>query len=251
LLGKPTRRAELEVRLKDAFINREFEIHYQAIHDLRNGRVCGQEALLRWRTAEGDFISPDDFIGLAEECELMTRIGEWVLESACKQARVWQLEKKDVFVAVNLSASEFRRTDLVAMVFDTVRRTGLSPELLNIEVSEALAMQEVQRTSRIFAELRDIGVQVSIDDFGTGFTGLPALGQIAPNALKIDTSLIRDCTRDARSYAIIAAVFGIARALDFLVVAEGVETEEQLALLRTFACQQAQGYHLSPPEPLG
>ncbi|NJD25995.1 MAG: EAL domain-containing protein [Betaproteobacteria bacterium] len=251
LLGKPTRRAELESRLKDAFINREFEIHYQAIHDLRSGRVCGKEALLRWRTADGDVIPPEDFIGLAEECELMTRIGEWVLENACTQARLWQLEKQDVFVAVNLSATEFRRSDLLEMIHDIVRRTGLSPELLNIEVAEVLAMQDVARTARIFKELRAIGIQVSIDDFGTGFTGLPALGELAPDALKIDNSLVRDCTRDDRSRAIVGAVFGIATALDFRVVAEGVENEQQLDLLRAFACHQAQGYHLSPPEPLG
>ena len=170
LLGAPTRRAELESRLKDAFINREFVLHYQPIIDLQSGEVHGKEALIRWQTRDGQLLLPEDFIGSAEEVGLMVRLGEWVLETACIQARMWQLESKPVRVAVNLSGSEFSRPDLVDVVRDILRRAGLSPSLLELEVAESLVMQDVEASKRVLRGLSDLGVMLSIGNFGTGIT---------------------------------------------------------------------------------
>ena len=247
LLGQPTRRAELEERLKTALVSREFELHYQPIVDLGSGLVCGKEALLRWKTAAGEVLYPDEFIGLAEEVGLMVRLGEWVLETACIQARAWQLEAQPVSVAVNLSAAEFFRPDLVEMLRDTLKRTGLTPQLLTLEVPEVLAMQDVQETERIFQGISALGVQLSIDDFGTGYSSLSALHRLQPGTLKIDQSLVRECLREQESPAVLAAIFGVAAAMGLKVVAEGVESEEQLAVLREFSCNRAQGYYFGAP----
>jgi diguanylate cyclase (GGDEF)-like protein/PAS domain S-box-containing protein len=251
LLGKPTRRHELEARLKDAFINREFVLHYQPIIDLQSGLVHGKEALIRWNAPGGDLLYPEDFLGLAEEAGLMVRIGEWVLETASIQARLWQLENHPVTVAINLSASEFRRPDLVEMVRAILKRAGLSPKLLEIEISETLAMQDIDYTERVSRSLADLGVLLAIDDFGTGYSSLPALRRLSVQALKIDRSLIRGCLGPDSDRSILTAIFGIAQALGLKAVAEGVESAEELELLRNLSCNRAQGNLFASPMPAG
>ena len=213
LLGAPSRRMELEARLKDAFINREFILHYQPIMDLQSGAVHGKEALIRWQTADGQVLLPEEFIGLAEEVGLMVKLGEWVLETACIQARLWQLENQAVTVAVNLSASEFKRPDLADMVRSTLRRAGLSPSLLELEVSETLVMQDVEYSQQTFSALSSLGVMLSIGNFGTGYTSLGALHKMPIHAVKVDRSLIREYLSHATDKSVLTAVFGVAAAL--------------------------------------
>lgn len=250
LLGKPSRRHQLETRLKDAFINREFVLHYQPIIELQSGIMHGKEALIRWKTQDGELIYPEDFIGLAEEAGLMVRIGEWVLETACVQARLWQLESRPVTVAVNLSAAEFRRPDLMEMVRAILKRAGLSPKLLEIEISEILAMQDVEYSQRVFRDLADLGVMLAIDDFGTGYSNLAALRRLPVQTLKIDRSLTRGCLGKDGETSVLAAIFGIADALRFKVVAEGVENAEELEILQSFSCNRAQGHLFASPTPI-
>jgi EAL domain-containing protein (putative c-di-GMP-specific phosphodiesterase class I) len=249
LLGTPTRRAELEARLREAFINREFVLHYQPIIDLHSGEVHGKEALVRWQMADGQLLMPEDFIGLAEEVGLMTKLGEWVLETACIQARMWQLQNQAVRIAVNLSAAEFNRADLADVVRDTLRRAGLSPNLLELEVSENLVMQDADYSQRRFKELADLGVMLSIGNFGTGYTNLSALHRMPVHAIKVDRSLIRECLGKPDGPALLSAVFGLAAALGLRAAAEGVENLEQLTLLHTLDCSRAQGYLFATPLP--
>lgn len=249
LLDSPTRRAELEARLKDAFIQREFVLHYQPIINLQNGQVHGKEALLRWQTADGGLLLPEDFIGLAEEVGLMVKLGEWVLETACLQARLWQLESQPVRVAVNLSQSEFKRPDLVDVVRETLRRAGLSPSLLELEISESLVMQDADYSRRVFSELSDIGVMLSIGNFGTGYVNLGLLHKLPIHTVKVDRSLIRECLNERSDKSVLAAVFSLAAALGLKAVAEGLESVEQLALLHAYQCERGQGFALGRPGP--
>ena len=237
--------------MKDAFINREFVLHYQPIMDLQSGTVHGKEALIRWQTADGQVLMPEDFIGLAEEVGLMIKLGEWVLETACIQARLWQLENQAVTVAVNLSASEFKRPDLADMVRNTLRRAGLSPSLVELEVSEALVMLDVEYSQKTFGELASLGVKLSIGNFGTGYTSLSALRKMSIHAVKVDRSLIREYLNQDRDKSVLTAVFGIAAAMGLRAVAEGVENLEQLTLLHEFECNRAQGYLFAVPLPEG
>jgi diguanylate cyclase (GGDEF)-like protein/PAS domain S-box-containing protein len=251
LLGSPSRHADLEERLKNAFLNREFVLHYQPIMDLQSGEIHGKEALIRWQTADGHLLMPEEFIGLAEEVGLMAKLGEWVLETACIQARMWQLENQAVRVAVNLSGSEFNRPDLTAAVRDILRRAGLSPNLLELEVAESLVMRDAEYSQRRFRELADLGVMLSIGNFGTGYTSLSALHRMPVHAIKVDRSLIREYLSQTEDKSLLTAVFGVAAALGLRAVAEGVESLEQLTLLHGFECNRAQGYLFALPLPAG
>lgn len=247
LLGKPSRRSELESRLRAALARKEFVLHYQPLVDLRSGEIYGNEALLRWPDPSNGLRLPEEFLALAEETGLMLPIGEWVLESACAQAMHWQSEGRAMRVAVNLSAREFQRIDLLDLVRRSLNATGLPPQLLEIEISETLAMADVEYSGKVFRGLAGIGVQVSIDDFGTGYSNLAALKRLEIHALKIDRSFIHACDEDAESRSIVAAIVRMADALGLKVVAEGVETTEQLALLHDLVCDRVQGYLLCEP----
>ena len=247
LSGKPSRRSELEQRLRQALSNREFALHYQPLVDLQNNVIYGSEALLRWQDPEAGLREPEEFLALAEDIGLMLPVGEWVLETACMQARSWQAEERQMVVAINLSACEFHRPDLLELVRRTLKRVGLSPQLLELEIGETLAMQDVEYSARVFKGLRDLGVRVAIDDFGTGFSSLAALKRLPITSLKIDGSFIRSCVEDPGSRAIVSAIIGTANALGFSIVAEGVETHDQIELLRNLVCNRAQGYLFSGP----
>ncbi|MBS1141386.1 MAG: hypothetical protein H6R13_2839 [Proteobacteria bacterium] len=248
MIDSPTRRADLEAKLKDAFINREFLLHYQPIVDLQSGVVHGKEALIRWQDGD-NLLMPDDFIGLAEEVGLMTRLGEWVLETACIQARMWQLEEQPVRVAVNLSASEFKRPDLVSVIRDILRRAGLSPALLELEVAESIVMHDAEYSQRVFRELADLGVMLGLGNFGTGFISLNLLHNLPIHTVKVDRSLIRQHLNDAGDKQILNAIFGLANALGLKAVAEGLENLDQLVLLHGYPCDRAQGYAIARPAP--
>jgi EAL domain-containing protein (putative c-di-GMP-specific phosphodiesterase class I) len=194
---------------------------------------------------------PEDFIGLAEEAGLMVKLGEWVLETACIQARMWQLENKAVRVAVNLSASEFNRPDLADVVRGILRRAGLSPKLLELEVSESLVMLDADNSRRIFRALNDLGITLSIGNFGTGYTSLSALHHMPVHVIKVDRSLIREYLSQSKDKSLLTAVFAVASAFGLRAVAEGVENLEQLALLHGFDCERAQGYLFALPLPDG
>jgi len=247
LSGKPSRRSELEARLRQALANREFVVHYQPLVDLPSGVIYGNEALLRWQDPEDGLREPEEFLTLLDETGLMLPVGEWVLETACVQARSWQAEGRQMIVAVNLSAQEFSRPDLLELVRRALKMAGLAPHLLELEIGETLAMQDVEYSVRVFQGLRELGVRVAIDDFGTGFSSLAALNRLSITSLKIDASFIRSCVDDAGSRAIVSAIIGTANALGFSIVAEGVETNEQLELLRHLVCDRAQGYLFSGP----
>lgn len=247
LFGKPSRRSELEARLRQALSNREFVLHYQPLVDLQNGTIYGNEALLRWQDPENGLREPEDFLALVEEIGLLLPVGEWVLETACNQARSWQKEERQMIVAVNLSEREFQRPDLLEMVRRVLKTAGLSPQLLELEIGETLAMQDVKYSTGVFHGLRELGVRVAIDDFGTGFSSLAALSCLPITSLKIDGSFVRSCVENPGSRAIVSAIIGTANALGFSVVAEGVETDEQLELLHSLVCERAQGHLFSVP----
>lgn len=247
LLGKPSRRSELEARLKLAVERKEFVLHYQPLVDLRSGAIYGNEALLRWQDPENGLREPEDFLALAEETGLILPIGDWVLENACVAAKDWQTGERTIMVAINLSAREFHRHDLIESIRRTLKNTALSPQLLEVEIGETLAMQDVDYSAEVFQGLVDIGVRVAIDDFGTGYSSLSALKRLPIHALKIDGSFIRASIHDAGCRAVVSAIAGTANALGFKIIAEGVEREEQLTLLRELACDRAQGHLFSAP----
>ncbi|MEW6635419.1 MAG: EAL domain-containing protein [Actinomycetota bacterium] len=246
-------RLTLENGLRQAQRRGEFLLHYQPQVDLRTGYVVGVEALLRWQHPQMGLVPPGRFIPLLEETGMISDVGRWVIEAACRQAKVWSEQGLPALrVAVNLSARQFgRHQDLPGLVAGALAKTGLEPALLELEVTESLLMEDIEATSRLLRELKHHveGVRVSIDDFGTGYSSLYYLKSLPIDVLKIDRSFVRDVPVDPDDAAITAAVIGLAHNLRLEVVAEGVETAEQLSFLRERDCDLAQGYHLSAPLP--
>ncbi|MBT3372099.1 MAG: EAL domain-containing protein [Rhodospirillaceae bacterium] len=244
------RRIGLGVALQRAIRHDEFELHYQPQIDLNNGEIVGLEALVRWNHPERGMIPPDQFIPLAEELGLMTPLGNLILGLACNQIAEWQrLEMPVLRVAVNLSAHQFNQDDLLEHVQDWIDKTGVDAALLEVELTESSIMQDPEAAAGILGRLSDAGVRVTIDDFGTGYSSLAYLKRFPLDALKIDRSFVRDVTHDASDGAIVRTVIALAQHLGLQVVAEGVETEEQLEFLRANSCQFAQGFYFSPPVP--
>ena len=243
-------RLHLENALRRAQEHAEFELHYQPQVDLVTGRIIGLEALLRWFSPTLGNVSPVRFVPLAEECGLIVPIGEWVLHEACRQARAWQdLGLPAVPVAVNLSALQFRRNDIVATVSQALAESRLAGAWLELELTESLLMQSGPDIVQILKQLKALGVRMSIDDFGTGYSSLAYLKRFPVDQLKIDRSFVRDLTEDPDDAAIVRAVVQLGRSLRLDVIAEGTETPEQLDFLRNEGCAAAQGYVFSPPLP--
>ncbi len=238
----------LENNLHYALERNEFRLYYQPQVDITTGEICKFEALLRWQHPKLGLISPSKFIPLAEETGLIIPISEWVLKTACAQNKIWQniLESTSVGVAVNLSARQFQQPDLVDTVRRVLTETNLSPQYLELEITESAAMQNVDFSKDILTELYDMGVSISIDDFGTGYCSFNYLKQFPIHCLKIDRSFVRDLTNDTNDAAIIKAMIALAHGLNLSVVAEGVETEEQWNLLRILECELMQGNLFSP-----
>jgi diguanylate cyclase (GGDEF)-like protein/PAS domain S-box-containing protein len=239
----------IERSLHHAFERSEFVVHYQPMTNLLTGSIVGAEALIRWNHPERGLMSPDDFIPIAEECGLILPIGEWVLRTAVRQMKEWHPEHGPLRVAVNLSARQFQQRDLTAMIERILAESNYPPELLDIEITESTAMQNADVSLDVMNRLRSMGVRISIDDFGTGYSSLSYLKRFPIDTVKIDQNFVRDLSDVSNDGAIITAVISMARALNLRVVAEGVETEAQLAFLRRENCEVVQGFLHSRPVP--
>lgn len=238
----------LESALRHALGRQEFMLHYQPQVDLKSGAVTALEALIRWRHPALGTILPARFIPLAEETGLIIPIGEWVLLTACAQAKAWHdAGLSSVAISVNLSARQFRQRGLAKRVAETLAETGLTAKYLELELTESLVMVDIDEAIDTLRELRAMGVSVAIDDFGTGHSSLTYLKRFPLDRLKIDRSFVQDLTVDAGSAGIARTVVSLAHVLNLKVVAEGVETAEQLAFLRQTGCDEIQGYHFSQP----
>jgi diguanylate cyclase (GGDEF)-like protein/PAS domain S-box-containing protein len=243
------RRLTLESRLRRALENGELVAHYQPKIDLLTGSVTGAEALARWDSPELGAINPAQFIPMAEETGLIVPIGAWILETACGEAARWRAAGHDLNIAVNLSPRQFRQKELVSMVAAILQCTGLEPQHLELEITEGTAMSNAEQTEAVLAELHELGVKLAVDDFGTGYSSLSYLRRFPLHCLKIDRSFVRDAAASTDSAAIVRATIALAHSLRLKVVAEGIETEAQRALLLHAACDEGQGYLFSKPVP--
>ena len=240
----------LENSFRRALKRKEFVVYYQPQVDLESGQIVGMEALVRWQNPEFGLVPPMDFIPIAERTGLIVPMGEWVLEQACAQAKAWQESGHPrICVAVNLSARQFQQQDLVRTIARILKEARLDPECLELEITESYAMQNADFTISVLRDLKQMGVRVSIDDFGTGYSSLSYLKQFPIDTLKIDRSFVRDLSAATNDAAIADAVIALAHGLKLLVVAEGVETREQLAILKKHRCDRMQGFLFSPPVP--
>jgi diguanylate cyclase (GGDEF)-like protein/PAS domain S-box-containing protein len=243
---------KLQEELRNAVVRSEFELLYQPQVDLRTDRVFAVEALIRWRHPKHGLLSPIKFIPLAEESGLIVQIGDWVLHEACRQNKAWQdAGMPPIAVCVNVSARQFKEKNLTSRVVSALRESGLSPEWLELELTESLIMQDVERAVATMQELQRLGVQISIDDFGTGYSSLSALKTFPVVRLKIDKSFITDVSNDENDRAVACAVISLGQKLNLRVIAEGVETDDQVTFLRANNCDEMQGYHFSKPVSAG
>jgi diguanylate cyclase (GGDEF)-like protein/PAS domain S-box-containing protein len=243
-------RLTLENDMRLALKRREFEIYYQPQVNIDTGRIVGCEALVRWNHPSRRMLGPNEFIPLAEETGLIVHLGEWVLRNACRQVHRWQERGlPDVRLAVNISMRQFQRREFVDTVREILIETGFEPGLLELEITESIAMQDEEQTISTLRRLRDLGVRISIDDFGTGYSSLKYLKDMPIDALKIDQSFVRDLTTNGNDAAIAINIIAIAHSLQLSVIAEGVETGEQLAFLKAKRCDEFQGYLCKKPMP--
>jgi len=244
------RRLDVETELRAALKRGELELHYQPIYSVSTQALTGFEALVRWRHPRGELLMPGDFVPLAEETGLVHEIGRWALGEACAQLRQWQDQGLPIVpVAVNLSARQFRERDFVESVRRVLERTSLAPQMLEIEVTEGALMQHSAETKNALEALGALGVKISIDDFGVGYSNLVYLKRFAIDRIKIDQSFVRDIPAGGDDAAITAAIISMARTLRLHVVAEGVENGMQLAFLAAHGCDEVQGTYLCPPLP--
>jgi EAL domain-containing protein (putative c-di-GMP-specific phosphodiesterase class I) len=239
-------RRAMEVDLRAALENDEFEIYYQPVVDLEKRRISGFEALLRWHHKTRGMIPPADFIPLAEEIGLIVPIGEWVLRHACKEAATWP---GDLRIAVNVSAVQFRSSKLVGAVINALAASGLAPDRLELEITETVLLENSDATLLILRQLHAFGVRISMDDFGTGYSSLSYLQKFPFHKIKIDQSFIRTLGNRGDSDAIVRAVVGLGKSLGMVITAEGVETAAQFEALKAQGCLEVQGYYFSAPQP--
>ena len=243
-------RLTLERSLRDAVERDEMVVYYQPRVDIKTRRVVGFEALVRWNHPQLGMVSPAQFIPLAEETGLIIPLGEWVLRTACKQNKAWQLAGlPPVRVSVNLSGAQFYKDDLYKTVKDVLEETGLDPDWLELEVTESMLMKDAESTIETLHKLKSAGIHLSIDDFGTGYSSLSYLKRFPIDALKIDRSFIREVTTNPDDAAIATSIILMGHSLRLSVVAEGVEEESQLAFLQVLQCNEIQGFLFSPPVP--
>jgi diguanylate cyclase (GGDEF)-like protein/PAS domain S-box-containing protein len=236
----------METRLFHALANREYEVAYQPYFDLETSALTGGEALIRWRNAELGAVSPAKFIPSLEETGMIVEVGEWVLRTACRQLREWKGPTPIFSLSVNLSLGQLRDEDLVARVAEAIRDSQADPRRLTLEVTESTVMNDVDFSCAVLRRLRDLGVSIAVDDFGTGYSSLSYLKKLPVDCLKIDRSFVRDVTRDPDTASIVTAITAVARSLDLRTIAEGVESQEQVNVLRLLRCDMGQGYHFSP-----
>jgi diguanylate cyclase (GGDEF)-like protein len=240
-------RQSIEDGLRQALQRHEFVLYYQPTINLENGEMTGAEALIRWMHPERGLIPPSDFVHIAEDCGLIVPLGQWVLGEACRQARLWIDAGTPTIVAVNISAIEFRDKDFLANVCDVLEKTRLDPKYLEIELTESSLMQHAESTVAVLRALKDQGVRIAIDDFGTGYSSLSYLRQFPIDVLKVDQSFVREITDDLDGTPIVSAMISMGKKLRHRVIAEGVETQEQLAFLQAQRGCEGQGYFFGRP----
>lgn len=243
-------RVRMEKGLRSACEKKEFVLHYQPEIDLRTGRIVGAEALVRWQTEDQGLVQPMQFIPLAEETGAIVPISEWVIETACAQAQAWHAQGYAPFrISLNVSARLFQRYDLNATIRDTLRRTGLAPGSFELEITESVAMRNMESTIDTLWKLNGASIRVAMDDFGTGYSSLAYLQRMPIHLLKIDMSFIREMDRNPEDRTIVKTIIAMAHSLNIEVIAEGVERVEQLDLLKSFGCDLAQGFLFSKAVP--
>jgi diguanylate cyclase (GGDEF)-like protein len=239
-------RHTLEADLRKAIEREEFELHYQPLYDLGQQKICGFEALLRWNHPTRGRVPPMEFIPLAEEVGLVVDIGRWVLRRACRDAMHWP---EDIKVAVNVSAIQFTNSDLPSDVAASLAEAGLPANRLEIEITESVLMENLDEALPVLHALKQSGIRIGMDDFGTGYSSLSYLRRFPFDKIKIDKSFVNGIVEDKEAFAIMRAIILLGDALGMRVTVEGVETAEQLAMLQREACDEIQGYHISPPRP--
>jgi len=241
-------RQSLESGLRRALEREEFLLHYQPKVNLETGDITGVEALIRWRQPDRGLVPPSQFVPIAEDCGLILHIGRWVLREACRQARAWQdAGLPPVPVAVNVSAVEFRDKGFVEGVRAILSETGLEARYLDLELTEGVLMEDGESTAAVLRELKMMGLRLAVDDFGTGYSSLSYLRQFPIDVLKIDKSFVQQISGDPNDSAIVSAIIDMGKNLKQRVVAEGIETQEQLAFLQARHCAEGQGYLFSRP----
>ena len=242
------RHLAMESELRQAVRRNELTLMFQPKYDVRSGEIRGAEALLRWHSPTLGKVTPDDFIPVAEYAGLMPQIGNWVLQNACREAAAWRtLRAQPVHVAINVSPQQFRNTDLLANVTQALVETNIPPQLLELEITESVLVQDAPETMQVFHDLNDLGISLSLDDFGTGYSSLSYLKKFPIRTLKIDKAFVQDIGNKRDDESLVEAIVAMAHSLRLEVVAEGVETREQFAFLRDRDVELVQGYHFSPP----
>ncbi|MDR3013060.1 MAG: EAL domain-containing protein [Chitinispirillales bacterium] len=242
-------RLTLENDLRNALGRGELSTFFQPQVEIKTGKITGMEALIRWRHPEHGMIPPNQFIPIAEDTGLILSIGEWVLRSACAQARKWQKTGEPLIISVNLSANQFQQEDLVPLVESALRDSGMLPSLLELEITESMSMKNPEDTLKTLTSLKDLGVRIAIDDFGTGYSSLSYLKRFPIDTLKIDRSFLMDIPENSRDAEIVKAIIAMSHSLNLSVIAEGVEKETQAQYLLEHGCEKMQGYLFSPPVP--
>jgi diguanylate cyclase (GGDEF)-like protein len=246
--ARATQRLRLESQLRGALDRDEYRIHYQPKIDLKTGLISGLEALLRWQSPDRGLVQPGEFISVLEDAGLIIPVGEWVIASVCSQIRRWQSAVAVVPpVAVNLSARQFRQQDLDAVIGRILTDSRIDPHLLEFELTESILMTDAESAVDTLRQIKARGIRLALDDFGTGYSSLSYLKRFPLDALKIDRAFIRDVTENPDDVSIVVAIISLARSLRLKVIAEGVETQEQLEFLRRHGCDEAQGYYIARP----
>ena len=244
-------RVDLERELRKALDKHQFHLYYQIQVDASGGPM-GAEALIRWLHPEHGLVSPFHFIPLAEETGLILPIGQWVLETACKQLKAWEHDDitRDLTLSINVSAKQFRQADFVNQIKEAVKRNDINPMLLKLELTESMLLDNIEDTVTTMNKLKEVGIRFSLDDFGTGYSSLQYLKRLPLYQLKIDQSFVRDIAVDSSDQAIVRTIIAMAHTLNLNVIAEGVETEEQQSLLLNNGCTHYQGYFYGRPVPI-
>ncbi len=250
MLETALQRVKLETDLCRAIRHDQFILHYLPILSLENGKIVGLEALVRWQHPTRGLIYPDSFIAVAEEANLISLLGEWVLRTACSQLKEWHRQGfDDLRIAVNFSAQQFQKQDICHLIKNVLLDHQLSPEFLEMEITESIAMSNSLQTHKDLTNLRNLGIKISIDDFGTGYSSLSYLKRLPSHVLKIDRSFVQEIMTNPDDKIIVNTVVVMAHSLGLKVLAEGVETAEQLLLLKSLGCNEMQGFWFSPPKP--
>ncbi len=240
----------IENDLRKAIDANEMMVHYQPRIDVRTGNIISMEALARWKKSGEGFVPPSEFIPVAEDTGLIIPVGEWILRTACAQNKSWQkLDCPPLSISVNISVKQFQHENFLKTISDALADSSLDPRYLELEITENILLQNVKNTINTLNELRNMGIRLAMDDFGTGYSSFNYLLRFPLDIIKIDISFIKDITEKAKHAAIVKAIISMAHNLNLRVVAEGVETEQQLVILQQFGCDEIQGYYYSPPLP--